>query len=175
MFALPLLMLDGIYLYIILTAFLIVTLVTIEYEKPGWCTFMLAITLALLEFYSPWHPVQFALQFPLAAAIYIASYMALGIVWIVLKWISHVNSVSRAFSRRKPAIVAKLVKEYQSSADYANHMPNDYVRYDMTLTDAGQDIVARALPNAIAISDETLAPLTPGERQIFLELLKKLV
>ena len=53
--------------------------------------------------------------------------------------------------------------------------PDDARRLVVTLTDAGQEVVTRALPNAIAISEETLAPLTSGERQMFIELLKKLV
>ena len=53
--------------------------------------------------------------------------------------------------------------------------PDDARRLVVLLTDAGQDAVERALPNAIAITEETLAPLTPGERQMLLELLKKLV
>ena len=53
--------------------------------------------------------------------------------------------------------------------------PDDARRLVVTLTDGGREVVNRALPSAIAISDETLAPLTPGERQMFLELLKKLV
>ena len=53
--------------------------------------------------------------------------------------------------------------------------PDDARRLVVLLTDAGQEVVARALPNAVAISEETLAPLTPGERQMLIEMRRKLV
>jgi DNA-binding MarR family transcriptional regulator len=53
--------------------------------------------------------------------------------------------------------------------------PDDARRLVVMLTDAGREVAARAAPNAVAISEDTLAPLTQGERQMFLELLKKLI
>lgn len=52
--------------------------------------------------------------------------------------------------------------------------PDDARRLVVMLTDAGREVAVRAVPNALAISEETLAPLTQGERQMFLELLRKL-
>lgn len=52
--------------------------------------------------------------------------------------------------------------------------PDDARRLVVTLTEAGREVATRALTNAQAITEETLAPLTQGERQILLELLKKL-
>jgi DNA-binding MarR family transcriptional regulator len=52
--------------------------------------------------------------------------------------------------------------------------PEDARRLVVTLTDAGHEVTNRALPNAIAITEETLAPLTDGERRTLLDLLRKL-
>jgi hypothetical protein len=42
------------------------------------------------------------------------------------------------------------------------------------LTFIGAGVAQSAMPAAFAITEETLEPLTPGERAAFLELLKKL-
>jgi MarR family transcriptional regulator, lower aerobic nicotinate degradation pathway regulator len=44
----------------------------------------------------------------------------------------------------------------------------------LALTDEGSALVAASFPDAFAISAETLAPLTPRERAIFMTLLAKL-
>ncbi|QFU17725.1 MarR family winged helix-turn-helix transcriptional regulator [Microvirga thermotolerans] len=52
--------------------------------------------------------------------------------------------------------------------------PTDRRRLLIALTEAGRETVQRAEPNARRISEETLAPLTPAEQDVFLELLRKL-
>ncbi|MEW6642340.1 MAG: MarR family winged helix-turn-helix transcriptional regulator [Pseudomonadota bacterium] len=52
--------------------------------------------------------------------------------------------------------------------------PEDGRRLLVRLTKAGQLAAEKALPNAIAISDTTLAPLSAKERETLLELLAKL-
>ena len=52
--------------------------------------------------------------------------------------------------------------------------PEDGRRRVLALTPAGLDVVARAIPAAIEITQETLHPLSESERTAFLELLKKL-
>lgn len=52
--------------------------------------------------------------------------------------------------------------------------PDDGRRLLVRLTKAGQLAAEKALPNAIAISDATMAPLSPQERETLLELLSKL-
>ena len=69
-------------------------------------------------------------------------------------------------------VVDRLAKRGLIETDFD---PDDARRLLVTLTDDGRKNVERALPNAFAITEETLAPLTPGERQLLLELLKKLV
>jgi MarR family transcriptional regulator, lower aerobic nicotinate degradation pathway regulator len=52
--------------------------------------------------------------------------------------------------------------------------PHDRRRRAVTLTDLGRRTAERAVRVAAQITEETLAPLTPGERQTILRLLKKL-
>lgn len=52
--------------------------------------------------------------------------------------------------------------------------PSDGRRRMVALTEAGRRLVEQSLTLAAAITDETLAPLTPAERTQFLGLLRKL-
>jgi DNA-binding MarR family transcriptional regulator len=52
--------------------------------------------------------------------------------------------------------------------------PADGRRLVVSLTRAGQQLVEKAAPNALAISRETLAPLDAGERETLVALLSKL-
>jgi len=52
--------------------------------------------------------------------------------------------------------------------------PGDGRRRMLTLTPAGLDVVARAVPAGLEISAETLEPLSAEERAQFMQLLKKL-
>jgi MarR family transcriptional regulator, lower aerobic nicotinate degradation pathway regulator len=57
----------------------------------------------------------------------------------------------------------------ETSAD-----PGDGRRLLVSLTRAGQQLAEKAMPNALAISRETLAPLDAGERETLVALLAKL-
>jgi len=52
--------------------------------------------------------------------------------------------------------------------------PDDGRRLVVSLTRAGQQLVEKAAPNALAISRETLAPLDAKEREMLVALLSKL-
>ena len=52
--------------------------------------------------------------------------------------------------------------------------PGDGRRLLVSLTRDGQQLAEKAIPNALAISKETLAPLDAGEREILVALLAKL-
>ena len=52
--------------------------------------------------------------------------------------------------------------------------PEDGRRLVALLTPAGEESVARATPNALAITQETLSPLSPEEQVQFLALLERL-
>jgi DNA-binding MarR family transcriptional regulator len=51
--------------------------------------------------------------------------------------------------------------------------PQDQRRLTILLTDAGHQVVERASPAALAITEETLAPLSAGERRTIVRLLGK--
>jgi len=52
--------------------------------------------------------------------------------------------------------------------------PRDGRRLVVTLTHAGQALVEKVAPNALRVTEETLAPLTARERNVFVALLTKL-
>lgn len=52
--------------------------------------------------------------------------------------------------------------------------PEDGRRLEVALTPAGQALAERMVPNALRITDETLAPLDEAERATLIELLRKL-
>jgi DNA-binding MarR family transcriptional regulator len=52
--------------------------------------------------------------------------------------------------------------------------PEDGRRLLVSLTRAGQQVAEKAVPNALAITRETLAPLEPKERDMLVALLGKL-
>ena len=52
--------------------------------------------------------------------------------------------------------------------------PEDGRRLLVSLTRAGQQLVEKAMPNALAITKETLAPLDAKERETLITLLSKL-
>ena len=53
--------------------------------------------------------------------------------------------------------------------------PEDGRRLLVSLTRAGQQLVDKAVPNALAITKETLAPLDAKEREMLIALLSKLL
>jgi MarR family transcriptional regulator, lower aerobic nicotinate degradation pathway regulator len=57
----------------------------------------------------------------------------------------------------------------ETSAD-----PEDGRRLRVSLTRAGQQLAEKVAANALGVSRETLAPLDPRERELFVELLSKL-
>ena len=57
----------------------------------------------------------------------------------------------------------------QTAAD-----PNDGRRLILSLTTEGQATIDRNLATASAVTDETLSPLTSGERMMLIELLRKI-
>jgi len=52
--------------------------------------------------------------------------------------------------------------------------PSDGRRLILSLTPEGQSVIDRNIETARAVTDETLAPLTSGERMMLIELLRKI-
>ncbi len=97
----PWIVFDGLLLWSLVGVLSVLTLVTMEFEKPGWCTFLIIAALGIFEFYTNYHPVTFALQHPIDALVVVAIYFATGTLWMVIKWISHVYIVRDKFSEFK--------------------------------------------------------------------------
>lgn len=53
--------------------------------------------------------------------------------------------------------------------------PDDARLVIVGLTEAGKQLAERCIPQAIRISETTLAPLAPKERQVLLDLLQKII
>lgn len=53
--------------------------------------------------------------------------------------------------------------------------PEDRRRYIVSLTEDGLDLLAPAIEAAKEVTRTTLSPLKPGERQVFLRLLNRLI
>lgn len=102
--------LDGLFLWLVLGGFACCALATIEYEKPGWLSLVLALTLFVLEFYTPWHPVRAAIQHPVDAAVVIALYFAIGTAWIAGKWWFHINWIGDKFDEVKAECIEAAKK-----------------------------------------------------------------
>jgi DNA-binding MarR family transcriptional regulator len=68
-------------------------------------------------------------------------------------------------------VIGRLVARglVRSAAD-----PNDGRRLVLSLTEEGLDVIDRNVGIAVAVTDETLAPLTSGERMMLVELLRKI-
>lgn len=109
--------LDGIFLWLVVIGFAVATVATIEYESPKWCTVVIAVTLFVLEFYSPWHPVRTAIHHPVDAVVIVAIYFAIGTAWIVGKWWFHINWVGDKFDEIKDDCAKRAA---QHGADYRN-------------------------------------------------------
>lgn len=68
-------------------------------------------------------------------------------------------------------VVDRLVKRgYVSTAPD----PQDGRRLVLSLTGEGEAAIARNLLTAVAVTEETLSPLTSGERMMLIELLRKI-
>ncbi len=164
MFHLPFLILDGIFLWGALGVASILTLMSIEYEKPGWCTIVVLVTLAALEIYSGWHPITFAIQNPVVALTMVAAYFAAGTLWIVLKWLSHVYSVRDKFLEIKDGIMNNLLTMDQTNVrDDARlywKLAEDGIQ--KVLTDVG---VSRLYREAAGQLGEVALPLKVSEHK----------
>lgn len=74
-----------------------------------------------------------------------------------------------------PATMQGVIKRL-SDRGYIDRAPDphDRRRTALTLTAAGREVLTRAAPQSVKTSVETLAPLTPRQQAVFLQLLQKL-
>ena len=100
--------------------------------------------------------------------------------WAVLAKLSEVGPLTQNLLGRMTAMDAATVKgvvDRVTSRELvtAEPDPQDGRRLVIALTSAGHWLVAAATPVAEAITEETLAPLSPGERRRLHELLARLI
>lgn len=102
-----------------------------------------------------------------------------GTQWAALVKIAELGCVSQNHLGRETAMDAATIKGVvdrliKRGFVRANADPTDSRRSLITLTDAGRVVMANAAAAARAITEATVEPLTPGERQILVELLRKI-
>lgn len=106
----PFLMFDGFVMYGMIGVFGLLALISMEYDRPGLCTAIVALALLILEYYSPLKPISFAISRPIDALMLFGAYFAAGSLWIIVKWLSHVYKVRDRFNEVKDSILADLKK-----------------------------------------------------------------
>jgi DNA-binding MarR family transcriptional regulator len=99
--------------------------------------------------------------------------------WAALVKISECQPVSQNHLGREAAMDAATIKGVVDRLLKRGFVttrpdPEDGRRTLIALTPRGADLMAAAIPAARAITAETVEPLSPGERQLLLELLAKI-
>lgn len=99
--------------------------------------------------------------------------------WAALAKLEEKGSLSQNHLGRLTAMDAATIKGVVDrltarGLTTAEPDPEDGRRLNITLTEGGRALVARAAENAFAITEETLSPLSSAERQTLLRLLEKL-
>lgn len=123
--------LDGFLLYAVILGFAVLELIAMEYDRPGTGTGILLVALIVLQFCSTVQPLTFAYQHPVQALILLGGYFAVGSLWIIIKWFSHVYKVRDRFNAIKQEVIGELKQD-------AN-----YFRADGGLTEEGKQRVYR--------------------------------
>lgn len=99
--------------------------------------------------------------------------------WAVLAKLHEMGPTSQNLLGRMTAMDAATVKGVVDRLTRRGFTetgpdPADTRRLVVALTEAGRDLVRQSLSNALRITEETLAPLSPEERETLLALLQKL-
>lgn len=99
--------------------------------------------------------------------------------WAALTKLREKGSCSQNLLGRLTAMDAATIKGVidrlsKRGLTETRHDPEDARCLLVDLTEAGRQTVDAAAAEALAVSDDTLAPLSVDERQVFLDLLKKL-
>jgi hypothetical protein len=152
MFPLTFVLFDGLLLYGMIGVFGLLALISMEYDRPGICTAILAIALVVIEYYSTIHPISFVIQHPLDAAMLFGAYFVAGSLWIIIKWFSHVYKVRDRFNDVKQDCIDNLKQKGSGS----------WFNTDGSLNDEGQAQVYRSAANRIG---ETELPLQVSQHK----------
>lgn len=110
-------LLEGLYLWLIMVGLSIAALFFAENESPKFCTTTIIAALLILEFCTTIHPISSAVNDPVTAALYIAGYIALGTAYIFLKWTSFVYSIRSKFYDIKQDVIESMWKNSDRFGD----------------------------------------------------------
>lgn len=99
--------------------------------------------------------------------------------WSALNKLREIQPTSQNRLGRETAMDVATIKGVVDRLVAIGHVrtvpdPTDGRRLVLSLTPEGEAAVVRNIVTAIAITEETLAPLTAGERLMLIELLKKI-
>ncbi|TWF52387.1 MarR family winged helix-turn-helix transcriptional regulator [Neorhizobium alkalisoli] len=99
--------------------------------------------------------------------------------WAALSKLKQIGPTSQNHLGRETAMDVTTIKgvvDRMVKRGYINTAadPNDGRRLVLQLTDEGHAVIDNNLAAAIQATKDTLEPLTPGERMMFLELLHKI-
>lgn len=99
--------------------------------------------------------------------------------WATLAKLHEIGACSQNLLGRHVAMDAATIKGVVDrllgrGLIVVNADPADSRRLTIDLSDAGRALVQRALPIAAAITEETVAPLNPAERETLLALLSRI-
>ena len=99
--------------------------------------------------------------------------------WAALSKLREIQPTSQNQLGRETAMDVATIKgvvDRLVARDLVQTAPdlNDGRRLILSLTSEGEALIERHVGTAVAVTDETLAPLTSGERMMLIELLRKI-
>jgi len=120
-------------------AFLVAVAILTENIRPGWAAL---VTAGWLWFYAAtglFNVLRFAHDFPTYMALIVVSYLAVGIFWGYLKWISYVSKTHAAYNDKKRGWLRDKGLTGTSIPDdlkeeWTNYISNAFTRSYISLT-----------------------------------------
>ncbi len=95
------LLLEGSLLWLFLLLIFISLFITVQSDSPGWCSFVVGCGLLGLELFSPYHPITYIFHNPLYSLAIAAAYVCIGIIWLLIKWMSYTSLLKTAYQDYK--------------------------------------------------------------------------
>lgn len=142
----PFMIFDGFFLYALLFGFVVLELIAMEQDRPTAVTAILIVALIVLQFCSNVQPLSFVYQHPIHALIILGAYFAIGSLWIIIKWFSHVYRVRDQFNAVKQECIDELRR--------VDHNQTNFTGNGDALTDEGKRRIYKSA--AMRINERSL-------------------